>query len=119
MGITITNGGSHFLLKDSPIRYPPAPLVIVDPLNPANNIAHHVFGMWRVKVAFEEAQSKITATLLSDHASATVLRTILFNKTQENIGETQKLSSWPDTKFPSAKINGTTSRYSPLIQIVH
>eukprot|EP01116_Phalansterium_solitarium_P018683 TRINITY_DN5043_c0_g1_i1.p1 TRINITY_DN5043_c0_g1~~TRINITY_DN5043_c0_g1_i1.p1 ORF type:complete len:1345 (+),score=190.37 TRINITY_DN5043_c0_g1_i1:216-4250(+) len=51
--------GPFFELHTS--RFPPAPLVLVDPFNSLRNIAHSTFAMCRVKSAFREAFSELRA----------------------------------------------------------
>eukprot|EP01114_Cavostelium_apophysatum_P017166 TRINITY_DN5034_c0_g2_i1.p1 TRINITY_DN5034_c0_g2~~TRINITY_DN5034_c0_g2_i1.p1 ORF type:complete len:962 (+),score=288.02 TRINITY_DN5034_c0_g2_i1:260-3145(+) len=108
MGITICNGGNHFFLKDSPFRYPPAALYIVDPLNPSHNIGHHVFGMSRVKLAFEDAYNTLAELLVqSEKAPVSVLNPIL-----------DELFSYKLTCSSNEKLMDSKVRYHPPIPYV-
>jgi len=101
MGISICNGGNHFLLKEAQFRYPPAALVIVDPLNPSQNIAHHVYGIYRVKLAFEDAHNILTSLLVQHQ--------------QQQSNNTSDQSSILDELFSKESLSSENSKINDIL----
>jgi len=97
MGISVTNGGSHFLLKDSCYKFVPAPLVIVDPLNPTNNIGYNAFGMPRIRRAFADAHNIIMSPFHSGYTPANILSRIILLDQEDN---SQSLRDENGSKVP-------------------
>jgi len=67
-GISISGGGSHFLLSEE--KFPPASLVIVDPFNPTNNVAQQVMGVTRLKIIWEDVYKVLVSPFYSSFTPA-------------------------------------------------
>jgi len=76
-GITIQNGGNHFTLLNWHFKYPPAPLVIVDPFNPTNNLGQQAKFILKVKEVFEEALTALTSPFHCGFTPAELLQRII------------------------------------------
>eukprot|EP01119_Soliformovum_irregulare_P009957 TRINITY_DN2401_c0_g1_i2.p1 TRINITY_DN2401_c0_g1~~TRINITY_DN2401_c0_g1_i2.p1 ORF type:complete len:618 (-),score=188.47 TRINITY_DN2401_c0_g1_i2:104-1957(-) len=93
-GIAVTNGGFHFDLNVSYYKYPPAPMVVVDPLNPSNNIGYNTFAIPQIQAAFEDAHSRITSPFHMHFTPANILGRII--NLEESNSENGKSQSRKD-----------------------
>eukprot|EP01114_Cavostelium_apophysatum_P016701 TRINITY_DN4806_c0_g1_i2.p1 TRINITY_DN4806_c0_g1~~TRINITY_DN4806_c0_g1_i2.p1 ORF type:complete len:799 (+),score=201.32 TRINITY_DN4806_c0_g1_i2:176-2572(+) len=73
LGISISNGGSYFQLRENDYRYSNCTLVIIDPLNPANNVSQSITGMPKVKAFFERVHTNLIEKFFQNFTPATIL----------------------------------------------
>jgi len=75
----------HFRKADWDIRYGPTALLIVDPINPTNNIGSNTFNMYKVKAALESAYNTLVSTFDSGYSHSLLGRILVLTKNYEEM----------------------------------
>jgi len=94
-GISVTNGGSHFKISEADFalynnnNIGTPPMIIIDPLNPSNNVGSSAYAMYRIKEAFHIALLALLSALSNSENPQSLLACLLMSEWERVDSSTQ------------------------------